>query len=599
MDFYDATSAKQYARNKTRIIKEINDIEETIAQAVDEGQFECDVYDTVMTDARDVAEPIREAKAHCIMELSKIVVHNKEEYEENGDVLDEIYCNSADLESPYDSMSAGDADNGGLIRQYANGGTADGQLIRQNYFRVGEVLVVKDRNDVNPVEFKINEVNANGDIINVEITQRGEFTDEVFEAGQLEYKDMTNWLDINSDFGLVSDMKISRDGEITVKDLDGEEDNSTRWFAIGETYDLTSLPPSTFGYVPDAYIKNQNEIYIKTSEGWLLSNKIYDYASFKMPFNYGEEGTVCYNVFGKNWVKTHCGWYVSNHTYDLGDLIYHPDASSFQQYDIIYYNKVVKDNKGNVIEKTPYKIYKCCHNTWQDIVVEHNWESYPSDDFANNLDMFIYPEGNYRVKVDGVWSICPNEHRFDQMYLDNSFGNVHDVIAYSGEYEPYTTYVKVEATEEQPNGYWKQVEKVWDLNDYLLGRIPVDAEFFWTVKNVVLTDKGDGYIYTTSVIFSEGNATAHAKVVNDKVVSIQLIHGGDDYTSIPEVNFVMNAPALSKKYYQVWKRLSDNKMLQDEMQQVINHFESTKMYTITRVTNEEKGDVFYWHVSWN
>ena len=62
MDFYNSTEAKQYARNKTRIIKEINDIEENIASAVDDNQFECDVYNTVMTDAREIAEPSKMLK---------------------------------------------------------------------------------------------------------------------------------------------------------------------------------------------------------------------------------------------------------------------------------------------------------------------------------------------------------------------------------------------------------------------------------------------------------------------------------------------------------------------------------------------------------
>ena len=73
MDFYDATSAKQYARNKSRILKEINDIEEYIMQAVDENQFECDVYNTVMTDAREMAEPIKEANLIVLWNCLKLL----------------------------------------------------------------------------------------------------------------------------------------------------------------------------------------------------------------------------------------------------------------------------------------------------------------------------------------------------------------------------------------------------------------------------------------------------------------------------------------------------------------------------------------------
>lgn len=600
MDFYDATSAKQYARNKTRIIKEINDIEETIAQAVDENQFECDVYNTVMTDARDRAEPIREAKAHCIMELSKVTIHKDYESEDDEKFLKEIYCNHAEFGENFDEINCEHALISEDIDSFADGGNANGELVRKNYFRVGEVLSVKGRNDANPLEFKVSEINDNGDIIDLEIIKRGEFTDEIFDTAQLEYKDMTNWLDIDSDFGLLSDLKITRDNEVYVKELYEAEVKGTPsiWFPINNVWDLSSLPSNSFGIIPDAYIKNQNEIYIKTKDGWILNNKIYDYVSFKMPLNFGLEGTVCYNVFGKNWVKTHCGWYVSNKIYNLGDSE-RPDAFSYMPYDIVYYNEVITDEEGNFVKRIPHKIYKCCHNAWKDIIFEYDWTEKPSDNFGKNMDLFIYPEGNYRVKVDGEWLICPNEWRFDSIYLEDTFGEVHDVINYSGEYAPYTSYVKMAATEDKPNGYWKQVEKIWNLNDYLLGRLPVDVDLLWTIKHIILDDFGDGYMYQTSVIFNEGNASAIVRIVNDKIVGIQLLYGGDDYTSIPEINFVMLAPVLSKKYYQVWKRTLENDVIQDEMQQVMDYFESTKKYSITRVTNESTGDTFYWHLQWN
>ena len=84
MDFYTSTEAKQYARNKTRIIKEINDIEQTIAEAVDNNQFSCVVQNTYMTDTRETVEPSRDAKAHCIMQLSKVRVLPYEEGKKNG-----------------------------------------------------------------------------------------------------------------------------------------------------------------------------------------------------------------------------------------------------------------------------------------------------------------------------------------------------------------------------------------------------------------------------------------------------------------------------------------------------------------------------------
>lgn len=553
MDFYNSTEAKQYARNKTRIIKEINDIEENIASAVDDNQFECDVYNTVMTDAREIAEPSKDAKVHCIMELSKVMLHHEEDEEPSE---------------------------------------------KKNYFRVGEVLAVKDRNDTNPLEFKVSEINDNGDIINLEITQRGEFTSNIFERADLEYKDMTNWLDIDSDFGLISDLKITRDGEITVKDLTEGDETQTNWFPIKKTYTLNDLPQMSFGVLNDLYIRNINEIYVKTNNGWEESNQLYDYVTFKLPLDYCDEGTVIYNVFGKNWVKTHCGWYVVPKIYDLGDSAT-PNVKDYRSYDIVYYNEVIRDEEGEIIRRIPHRIYKCCHNVWMNILYELDWKEKPTDDFGNDLDLFIYPEGNMRVKADGHWNIAENEWRFDMIHLEDSFGEVHDVITYTGKYEPETTYVKLEKSAEYPQGHWVQVIKVWNLNDYLLGRLPVDVDLFWRIKNIIIDEVGDGYMYPTSVVFNSGEASAIVKIINDKIVQIQLLNGGDEYIEIPEINFVMNAPVLSKKYYQVWKQMTVNNVLQDEMLQVMEYFETNKKYAITRITNEKTGNTFYWHIQWN
>lgn len=600
MEFYDATSAKQYARNRTRIIKEINDIEENILQAVDENQFECDVFNTVMTDSREIAEPIRDAKAHCLMELSKVSIHKDYENEDDEVFVKEIICGNANIESPYDRVFCGNAKILEQIDSYANCGNAEGIAYRKNYFRVGEILTVKDRNDVNPLEFKVVEVNGNGDIINMEILNRGEFTDNIFDTAQLQYKDMTNWLNIDSDFGVISDLKITRENEILVKDLtDGLTDSvATAWFPIQKTYNIESLPSMGFGELNDVYIKNQNEIFIKTENGWFLSNKMYDYISFKLPFNFGLEGTVIYNLFGNNWVKTHCGWYKVHNIYDLGDSV-RPDAFAYREYDIVYYNEVITDEEGEIVQRIPHRIYKCCHNVWKDIIFEYDWQDKPSDNFGEDFDLFIYPEGNYRVKINGHWEISKNEWRFDSIYLEDTFGDIHDVLTYTGKYEPFTTYVKMGVTKDHPNGHWELVEKVWNLNDYLLGRLPVNVDLVWRIKAIILDDLGDGYMYPTTVVFNIGNASAYVKIINDKIIDIILINNGDDYVEIPEVNFVMEAPVMSKKYYQVWKRLQENSVLQDEMQQVMDYFESTKKYAISRVTNDQTGNTFYWHLQWN
>ena len=555
MDFYTSTEAKQYARNKTRIIKEINDIEQTIAEAVDNNQFSCVVQNTYMTDTRETVEPSRDAKAHCIMQLSKVRV------------------------LPYEEG-------------------------KKNYFRVGEVLALVDESKASvecPLEFKVKEINENGDIIDLEIVNRGEYDGEIFEQADLQYKDMNSWLDIDSNFGLVSDLRIDREEEgtrrITVKDYSGnykdltsQDDLETNWFDINKIWNIDSLPDEAFGVIGDAYIRDENTVFFKTPE-WLQRNNVYVYEGWKMPLKYAEENTVVYNVFGDTWVKSsHCGWHKSSHYHNLGEI--HDielDPENYNVYDIIEYKR----------NDVTHKIYKCCNKCFSPVDVELDWKDKPTDDFGENMDMFIYPEGNYRVKIKGHWMISPTHYRFDQLYLEDNWGNVHDVITYTGELEPYSTYVKLSPTTEYPKGHWTRVEKVWDMDEYLLGRLPVKAEFEWTIKTIVLDEVGDGYVYDTSIIFSNGNATAIPLITNDKVVNIKLLYGGDDYTdTIPEINFVMTAPSMGKVYYQVWKNLTTNYVLQDEMDQVMSYFNNSRKYTISRVTNENTGNSFVWVVSW-
>lgn len=603
MDFYNATEAKQYARNKSRILKEINDIEEYIMQAVDENQFECDVYNTVMTDAREFADPIKEAKSHCIMELSKVTIHKDYENEDlnNSPLIKYVDGGNSETELFEEIIDGGNSETN-IFENFANAGDSAGKIYPKNYFRVGEVLQVKDDNNSIPLEFRVSEINDNGDIINLEIVNRGEYT-TIFDTAKLVYKNMkywndetikpgdSVWLDIDSDYGLISDLQITRDNEQQVKDLNGNSiyPGETDWFPIGTIYDINSLPPEAFGMISDTYTKEQDKIYVKTSDGWVEVSTIYDYKTFKLPFNFGVEGTVCYNVFGKNYVKTNCGWNLSHNIWNFGDR--KPTAEDGLDYDVGYYNELVYDEDGNIINRIPHKVYKCCHRIWQEIVVEYDWDNLPPDVFGKNLDIFIWDEGRYRIKINGSWVETENEYRFDQIKLYDDWGEDHDVVAYSGELEAYTTYVKIA-------GHWTLVNKVWNLNDYLLGRIPVDTDLEWTIKYIVMDNYGDGYMYPTSVVFNDGDANATVRIVNDKILETKLINGGT-YTEVPEVNYVMEAPTMSKKYYQVWKQLIENDVLQDEMQQVMNYFESTKKFSIARVTNDSTGTTFYWHLQWN
>jgi hypothetical protein len=604
MEFYDGSSAKVYARNKTRIIKEINAIEATVAESVDDNLFECDVTDTVMTDTRDYAEPIKEAEAHCIMELDTVTIPYLDTYlsnngdgNENNELLidggnaqqvvdDEVFCGYAPDFIP---------DN------YIATGYADPTIQKSGNFRVGEVLVVAGRNDANPIEIKVTEVDDHGCILDVEIISRGEIEDKIFNTAELIYKDLDNWLDLYSDYGQISDLRIARDGAVYVKDTSDlmcDDVPLNTWQSTADIYKLGSLPASSFGEMGDVYTISGSNIYIKLDDVWVARKQVHSYENFRLPMDYGIEGTVCYNVFGNSYVKTACGWAKVKHIYELGDA-YRPRVFDYEIGDIVKYNQVFRNTDGSVKKVVARVIYKCCSKTWKDILVEEDWKDLPSNEYGDDLDLFIYPNNSYKAKINGAWVEVGKEYRFDSLYLDDTFGREHDVITYNGEIEVGSAYVKMKANEIYPNGHWTKVEKVWDLNKYLLGDIPQQAIFTWTVKSIVLDKKGDGYIYVPTVSFSNGNAVANAGTLNDRVSDVVLVYGGDNYTDeLPTIDFQMVTPSLSKKYYQVWKQTLENDVMQDEMEQVIEYFENTKQYTISRVSNDD-GETFHWHVKWS
>ena len=162
---------------------------------------------------------------------------------------------------------------------------------------------------------------------------------------------MNSWLDIDSNFGLVSDLRIDREEEgtrrITVKDYSGnykelasQDDLETNWFDINKIWNIDSLPDEAFGVIGDAYIRDENTVFFKTPE-WLQRNNVYVYEGWKMPLKYAEENTVVYNVFGDTWVKSsHCGWHKSLHYHNLGEI--HDielEPENYNVYDIIEYKR--------------------------------------------------------------------------------------------------------------------------------------------------------------------------------------------------------------------------------------------------------------------
>lgn len=234
MSFYDASDAKAYAKNKTRIIKEISDIENTIAEAVDNGEYLCEVHNTIMTNESANVVPTIEAEAHCVMQLTS--VHMKED------------------------------------------GTP-------NFFRVGEKLSLVGDNSDSKLLLRIKEVDNNGNIVDVDILERGNYT-KLPKHYILDYDNKKDWLDVNSNFGQYTDIMIDRNNNVYVKDyinMNPETEGECTWYPIEKTYTLHNCIDDKYGSFGDIFTVSDRHIFIKNKTKWNHIGEYFDYRTFKMP----------------------------------------------------------------------------------------------------------------------------------------------------------------------------------------------------------------------------------------------------------------------------------------------------------------------------
>lgn len=570
MEFFNATEAKQFARNKQRILKEINDIEESIADAVGNDKFECEVVNTIMTDPRENPEPIGVATSFATMSLTNVVI-------------------------PYINEST---DN--------------------YYFRVGERLVIKNDNNIDAALLEIIEIDDNGQIKDIAIVERGTYnTLPCLKGGvvTLEYEDMRNWLNPvdyeTGNYGVISDLRIERDSpNYQVKDLDVD---STNWFDIKAVYTSTNPCDNNFGVADSLYIVNEfDDMYVKT-DVWVHPHAFYKYDTFNVVLDYGFnvdtlEGHVIWDLYGKNYVHTGGTWKQSPHVRDNGNI--RPTATDYGKYDICYWIEVIYDENGVVVNQINHRQYKNFNNVWLEIVGEENWENKPSNNFGVNTDVMLWKieDNNYQwfVKSNNEWKEIVNVYRFDEIHEEGLFGQLHDLIKYVSEDAQPSWYVKVKT--EMDLEKWVKVEKIWDFNEIILGRLSSLENIVsnWYIKDITMTNFGNGYIYQPiEVIIQQDDtfidfqsAVAEAEVSLDKIIQTKVIYGGFGYTIVPTITYKIQNPNISLDYFKVWKQVEQNPELDDEMNQVMSYFNGNRQYTIVRVTNESSGNTFKWKCLW-
>lgn len=94
------------------------------------------------------------------------------------------------------------------------------------------------------------------------------------------------------------------------------------------------------------------------------------------------------------------------------------------------------------------------------------------------------------------------------------------------------------------------------------------------------------------IVFEECTAIMRA-IITDSTAGLY-----DSYIEDSTTMTNSNPETLdSKKYFSVWKGVETDRALQNQMNQVIKHFDNLG-YKIERITNTNTGNTFKWHIYW-
>ncbi len=193
----------------------------------------------------------------------------------------------------------------------------------------------------------------------------------------------------------------------------------------------------------------------------------------------------------------------------------------------------------------------------------------------DNKELFIGIKNNQSGVYIGNTLYYPIDKEFinDYLIIDFSINN------FEGQYE--FTEVNEEYTPK-----------------YQLNLSGINAKFTvnWGVNKITILNAGKGYNSPVPV-FSDGDAEVELEADDEgAIIKAEVTYPGDNYISVPTLS-IQNT-SLSQLYYQVWRGVVNNPVLENRMNKVIKFFEGLG-YTISRVKNPiTDSTTFKWIIKW-
>jgi len=365
-----ANESKKAARLTALIESEIETIEAAIATAVSNNKFECEITDSPMTRTSDVAEPIREAKAHCAMDIYSFVLDAEEEH--------------------------------GLD------------------YQEGDILTLSGLTSDTPVKLQVSEVNEVGNVEALDVLDEGIY-ENITSVSSLKYLDESKFIDITKPFGRENDLRINRDGSYQVR-------NASSWINPPHVFTDYYVPTDDFGDNLNI-VHSESGDYVKYNNTWNVGNVL---AGFPVPTDFGNDFDIINNLLGQTYIKLHrtdiSSWYVVPQIWHLDTF---PDARTIGEGDLVYYTKTRANGAIVVYRMVKYNgvlvsINNSVEYDWSDKTISD------LSDYGKKFDI-IYDNGDYYIKLVHRWALSTDFIEMTDLYKESSIGEEYDLFSDSGD----------------------------------------------------------------------------------------------------------------------------------------------------------------------
>jgi len=364
-----ASESKKSARLTTLINSEIEAIESAIATAVSNNKFECTITDTAMTRTSDISEPIRQATAHCAMDIYSFVLDAEEEH--------------------------------GLD------------------YQEGDILTLSGITSDTPVKLQVSEVSNTGNVEELEVLDEGIY-DNIISVSSLKYLDESKFIDITKPFGSDNDLRLNRDGSYEVRD-------NTGWKTPENIFTDDYVPTETFGEELNIVHSLAGD-YVKYNEIWNKAN-ILD--GFPIPDDFGNDFDIVSNLLGKTYIKLHrtdiSSWYIVPQIWHVNSF---PDAKTIGEGDLVYYTIIRANGKEVVYKMVKYngvliQIKNSQEYDWSDKSIAD------LAGYGKQYDV-IYDKGSYYIKLR-KWILATDYINMTELFTRSDIGEEYDIFADSGD----------------------------------------------------------------------------------------------------------------------------------------------------------------------